>query len=82
MVQGFFCPSNSRISGWLARISGAGQTGPEAQLPYFDVIGQAISGLMSLTGGKDGPPMRSGVYLSDYVTGIYTALAEVLEEIR
>jgi succinyl-CoA--D-citramalate CoA-transferase len=29
---------------------------------------------MSLTGSSDGPPMRSGVYLSDYVTGIYTAL--------
>lgn len=58
----------------LARISGAGQTGPEARQPYFDVIAQAISGLMSLTGSKDGPPMRSGVYLSDYVSGIYTAL--------
>lgn len=55
-----------------ASISGFGQTGPEAWEGAFDVVIQAESGLMSVTGFPDGPPVLTGTSVADYVTGIYT----------
>ncbi|MCA8926662.1 MAG: CoA transferase [Alphaproteobacteria bacterium] len=46
-------------------ISGFGQTGPYAELPASDTIMQAMSGVMSLVGEPDGPPLRVGFPLID-----------------
>ncbi|MGH3202536.1 MAG: CaiB/BaiF CoA transferase family protein, partial [Streptosporangiaceae bacterium] len=43
-----------------ASISGYGQTGPNAGLPGYDAVAQAVSGMMSVTGEADGEPVRSG----------------------
>jgi len=42
-----------------------GQEGPYSKLPGYDIIAQAMSGLMWLTGDPDGPPMRSGTAIGD-----------------
>ena len=46
-------------------ITGFGQRGPQRDLPSFDLIHQAMSGLLSVTGPKDGPPARIGIPLAD-----------------
>ena len=56
-------------------LSGYGQTGPYAQKGAFDITIQAISGVMSVTGEPDGPPVKCGVPLSDFVAGLYSAYA-------
>jgi crotonobetainyl-CoA:carnitine CoA-transferase CaiB-like acyl-CoA transferase len=58
----------------MARISGFGQSGPYAHLPCFDAIGQAMSGLMDLTGDPDGPPTISGTFMCDYATANYATI--------
>jgi CoA:oxalate CoA-transferase len=58
----------------MVRISGFGQDGPFAERPCFDVITQAMSGLMEMTGEVDGPPVPSGTFLVDQVTGLYAAI--------
>lgn len=55
-----------------ASISGFGQTGPDSQLPGYDAIAQARSGLMSVTGEADGPPLRVGVASADLAAGLWT----------
>ena len=52
-------------------ISGFGQDGPYRDRPAYDMIVQAMSGGMSLTGEKDGPPVRSGIPLGDISAGMY-----------
>jgi crotonobetainyl-CoA:carnitine CoA-transferase CaiB-like acyl-CoA transferase len=56
-----------------ASISGFG-AGPGAAVPGYDLIVQAMSGLMSLTGEGDGPPQRAGVALFDVIAGLHAAL--------
>ena len=56
-------------------ISGFGQTGPYAARPSFDFVAQAMSGFMWTNGPADAPPLRSGLPISDLVTGLYAALA-------
>lgn len=58
-----------------ASASGFGQDGPLASLPGLDIMAQARSGLMSITGTADGDPVKVGVPLCDLVAGLYTALA-------
>ncbi len=58
----------------LASITGFGQTGPYKDLPGYDYIIQAMSGLMSITGEKEGSPMKVGVAISDVLTGLYTCI--------
>lgn len=55
---------------WCA-ISGFGQDGPYRDRPAYDMIVQAMSGAMSLTGEPDGPPVRSGIPLGDIAAGMY-----------
>src|ERR687894_272881 len=43
-----------------ASVSGFGQTGPYADRPGYDLIAQAMSGVMSITGAPGGAPMKSG----------------------
>ena len=54
-------------------ISAFGQTGPRARQGAFDVTMQAISGIMSVTGEKGAAPVKCGVPLSDFATGLYAA---------
>ena len=56
-----------------ASISGFG-SGKGAALPGYDLIVQAISGLMSLTGDSDGPPYRSGISVFDVMSGMQATI--------
>ena len=58
----------------LASISAFGQDGPYVDRPGVDQIIQGVSGLMSVNGDPEGPPMRVGIPITDIVTGLYTAL--------
>src|SRR5262245_61841529 len=58
----------------LGSISGFGQTGPYAGRGGFDLMVQAMSGLMSVTGPKDGPPYRIPLAISDVGAGLYLAI--------
>lgn len=55
-----------------ASITGFG-TGPGADLPGYDLLAQAVSGMMDLTGHPDGEPLRVGVALFDVITGLHAA---------
>lgn len=57
-----------------ASISAYGRTGPDRDLPGYDLLAQARSGFMSLTGPSDGPPMKGGSSLADYLAGLHTAV--------
>lgn len=56
-------------------MSGFGQDGPDSGLPGYDLVAQARSGLMSVTGAKGGAPQRVSTALSDVVTGMSAAIA-------
>jgi crotonobetainyl-CoA:carnitine CoA-transferase CaiB-like acyl-CoA transferase len=62
----------------MVRISGYGQSGPYSKQPGYGVIGEAMSGLRSITGDPDRPPARVATSLSDYVTGLYGAFGAML----
>ncbi|HVY16409.1 MAG TPA: CoA transferase [Rhodopila sp.] len=57
----------------LASISGFGQTGPYSSRGGFDLITQAMSGLMSTNGPADGPPFRLPIAISDVTAGMFLA---------
>ena len=57
-----------------ASISGFGAAGGK-DLPGYDLMVQAMSGLMSLTGDPDGPPYRAGISMFDVMAGLHTAIA-------
>ena len=65
-------------------ISGFGQDGPESQRPAYDMVIQAVSGGMSLTGEPDGSSVRAGIPLADLSAGMYaaTAISAALESRR
>jgi formyl-CoA transferase len=65
----------------VCSISGFGRTGPWREQPGYDFVIQALSGLMSITGEPDGPPMKVGVALTDMLTGLYAAVS-VLAALR
>ncbi|WP_069267266.1 CaiB/BaiF CoA transferase family protein [Paraburkholderia nodosa] len=52
-------------------ISGFGQTGPDRDLPAYDMIVQAMSGGMSLTGEPGRAPVRAGIPIGDLAAGMY-----------
>ncbi len=54
-------------------ISGFGST-DGAHLPGYDLLVQAMSGLMSLTGDPDGPPYRAGISVFDVMTGLHSVI--------
>ncbi len=58
-------------------ITGYGMTGPYAGRGGYDVVTQAESGLMALTGEADGPPVRYPSPISDITAGVYAALSIV-----
>ena len=57
----------------LASISGFGQTGPYSSRGGFDLITQAMSGLMSTNGPADGDPFRLPIAISDVTAGMFLA---------
>ena len=57
-----------------ASISGYGQTGPDSHRAGYDAIAQARSGIMSVTGEADGPPVRVGVSSADLVAGMWAVI--------
>ncbi|MGE5704018.1 MAG: CaiB/BaiF CoA transferase family protein [Clostridia bacterium] len=59
----------------MASITGFGQTGPYREIPGYDFIIQAMSGLMSITGEPGEAPMKTGVAIADILTGLNTAIA-------
>ena len=59
----------------VVRISAFGQDGPYAQRPGLDRLGVAYGGLLHLTGEADRPPVRPGVTVADYLTGVFAAEA-------
>ena len=61
--------------------TGYGQTGPNRDLPAFDPIIQAESGIMAVTGEADGPPLKAGVVMVD-VLGATHLCAGILAAIR
>jgi CoA:oxalate CoA-transferase len=58
-----------------ASISGFGQSGPLAGLPAFDLVAQAMSGMMSMTGDPDGPPTKVGESIGDLAAGLFASWA-------
>ena len=62
-------------------ISGYGRTGPMSDMPGYDLLIQAYSGLMSLTGDPDGSPLRIGFSLVDLFTGMM-AYGTILTALR
>ncbi|WP_151638184.1 CaiB/BaiF CoA transferase family protein [Noviherbaspirillum aerium] len=76
-------PLNPRLV--YCSITGFGQDGPYAALPGYDFVFQGMGGLMSITGHADsepgGGPIKSGVAISDLLTGMYatTAILAALE---
>lgn len=56
-------------------VSGFGQYGPYHTRPGYDPVGQAMGGLMYITGEADGPPLRTGNAMADNITGWLGALA-------
>jgi crotonobetainyl-CoA:carnitine CoA-transferase CaiB-like acyl-CoA transferase len=61
----------------MVSMSAFGQDGPRAQEGGFDLTLQAIAGVMSVTGEPDGAPVKCGVPLCDFVTGLYGAYSAV-----
>src|SRR5438132_11586597 len=57
------------------RISVFGQDGPYSPRPGLDRMGIGYGGLLHLTGYPDRPPVRPGVTVSDYLTGVFAAQA-------
>jgi crotonobetainyl-CoA:carnitine CoA-transferase CaiB-like acyl-CoA transferase len=58
-------------------ISGYGQTGPYAERGGFDLIAQGVSGIMSITGEPDGPPVKSGPPVTDINAGLLATIGIV-----
>jgi CoA:oxalate CoA-transferase len=57
-----------------ASTSGFGQTGPDSRKPAYDMLVQAMSGMMSVTGWEDRPPTRVGASIGDLGAGLFTVI--------
>ncbi len=62
-------------------ITGYGRTGPRRHLSGYDPVVQAESGFMNVTGTADGPPVRTGIAMTDYLAGLY-AFSGILLALR
>ncbi len=58
-------------------ITGYGTSGPYRDFPAFDAIVSGYSGMLSTTGEPDGPPIKPGPPIGDFVTGVFLALGTV-----
>lgn len=59
----------------MCSISGFGQWGPYSERMSFDIIAQAMSGMMSITGHPDSPPTKVGTSLGDVAASLHAAFA-------
>ena len=57
-----------------AATSGFGHTGPESHKPAYDMLVQAMGGMMSITGWEDMPPTRVGMSIGDIGTALFTSI--------
>ncbi len=57
-----------------ASVSGFGLSGPYADRPGYDLVAQAMSGVMSITGEPDGRPVKSGIPVADLGAGMFCAI--------
>lgn len=57
-----------------ASITGFGQDGPYRSVPAYDIVVQAMSGMMTITGEPDYPPTKAGVSAADIIGGFYSAI--------
>lgn len=57
-----------------AAVSGFGQTGPYSHRPAYDMVAQAMGGIMSLTGHPGSPPTRVGSSMGDLTAGLFTTI--------
>lgn len=55
-------------------ISGFGATGPGAKRPAYDMVAQAMGGVMSITGLPDSPPIRAGIPMGDLTAGMLAVI--------
>jgi len=74
VVENFRPGTAARLGLVYASISGYGQTGPDSHRAGYDAIAQARSGIMSVTGEADGPPVRVGVSSADLVAGMWAVI--------
>ena len=58
----------------FASISGFGQTGPYRALPAYDMVVQAMGGIMSITGHPGSPPTRVGTSIGDLSAGMFAVI--------
>lgn len=58
----------------ICSISGFGQTGPMREVASFDLVTQAMSGVMSINGEQDGPPTKMGIPMGDVGGGMWAAI--------
>src|SRR3546814_14108292 len=57
-----------------AACSGFGHTGPHSKRPAYDMVVQAMGGIMRITGQPGGEPTRVGMSIGDVAAGLYTPL--------
>ncbi len=57
-----------------AACSGFGHSGPYSRYPAYDMIVQAMGGIMSITGPEDGEPVRVGTSVGDITAALFTAI--------
>ena len=57
-----------------ASVTGYGQTGPYRERPSYDIIVQAMGGVMSYTGEPEGPPVRCGIPVGDLGGGVFAVI--------
>lgn len=62
-------------------ITGFGHTGPDKDRVAYDMLAQARGGIMSVTGYKDGPPIKGGPAIADYLGGVH-AVISILAALR
>ena len=58
-----------------AQVKGYAQDGPRANYLSFDMIGQSVGGLLSITGERDGPPIKPGPTIGDTGTGMLMCIS-------
>jgi len=66
------CKINPRVI--YAAVSGFGHSGPYSEKPAYDMIAQALGGIMSITGQPGGEPTRVGSSIGDIIAGMFGAI--------
>jgi len=62
----------------ITSVSGFGQTGPLSERPGFGKVGEAMGGVMNLTGEEGGPPLAPGFSFADCCSGLFSALSTMM----